>query len=578
MNIMAHHHTARLQAPYYSRRAGDVALGQNPGVELHRYFEPEFINRFQRDLQRHQAADKALLQWRAEDAFSRHDSKPVLRLPMHKSFYLVSCELVCDHPGKPALDPQKIRSAGFVIRRLSAAGEQSWMLDEDEALGWQNTPTGLRDPDVHRRLCCGQGKVKLRGVKPLVPPLSYTGEQIHPLHAVKSLDDQGKTHTILFGYLPLGGSYMHRQFSAQGKLKAKVKGNTKDKTSPFDAQSQAQFATMAAQQIPWPFGFKPVTPGASVNQSWAQHCARPVTHAVPSLAFYELLKILVNRYHLGEQAVADNEQLEDWAARQYFYQESSNNLLSPTTFSDYTRATFANARRTQLGSWLKSLFSRDDNPLIGYMALMDQRLDANLPLQALPWVSNYSLYITQGDAQELRSLLDQRVLNQALGKVKEIPLPKFGQAKEDIYQIIPFVRLGNDCGGEEIIWGDAQTRSEIFRVAAPFDPNASRPSLIQMPSLADLKSGMARGVSMITPPDTFSLLNALNLKKGASEEVLPSGDHPSLGIQWICSFSLPVITLVAMILLMIMISLLNIVFFWLPWVRICLPFPSIKKE
>jgi hypothetical protein len=68
------------------------------------------------------------------------------------------------------------------------------------------------------------------------------------------------------------------------------------------------------------------------------------------------------------------------------------------------------------------------------------------------------------------------------------------------------------------------------------------------------------------------------LKKGASEDVVPKGDVPQLGIQWICSFSLPVITLVAMILLMIMISLLNIIFFWLPWVRICLPFPSIKKE
>ncbi len=37
------------------------------------------------------------------------------------------------------------------------------------------------------------------------------------------------------------------------------------------------------------------------------------------------------------------------------------------------------------------------------------------------------------------------------------------------------------------------------------------------------------------------------------------------------------ITLVAMILLMIMISLLNIIFWWLPWVRICLPFPSLKR-
>ena len=87
---------------------------------------------------------------------------------------------------------------------------------------------------------------------------------------------------------------------------------------------------------------------------------------------------------------------------------------------------------------------------------------------------------------------------------------------------------------------------------------------------------MAKGVSMLTPPDTFNLLNALNLKKGASEDVLPSEEPSGIGIQWICSFSLPAITLVAMIILMIMISLLNIVFFWLPWIKICLPFPKLK--
>jgi hypothetical protein len=82
---------------------------------------------------------------------------------------------------------------------------------------------------------------------------------------------------------------------------------------------------------------------------------------------------------------------------------------------------------------------------------------------------------------------------------------------------------------------------------------------------------------MITPADTFDLLEKLNLKKGIGPDLVAPNDSPSLGIQWICSFSLPVITLIAMILLMIMISLLNIVFFWLPWVRICLPFPRLKK-
>lgn len=177
-------HVVRLQGPYF---------GQAPGASLHRYFEAEFIQRFQRDLQRHLLQTPAAQQWREEDRFSEHDDKLVLRLPMHKCFYLVCCEIVCDRLGTPALDPQKVASAGFVIRRLTAAGEQSWMLEEDQALGWEATSTGLRDPDVHRRLC------RDGTLHPRDPVATYSGEQTHPLHALKIEDENGKCHTLLFG-------------------------------------------------------------------------------------------------------------------------------------------------------------------------------------------------------------------------------------------------------------------------------------------------------------------------------------------------------------------------------------------
>lgn len=555
MNTAVNTHPVLLRAPYFN--GGSTAA-------LHRYFEPEFIQRFQRDLQRQQISPASLDSWKAEDSFSRHDNTPVLRLPMHKSFYLVSCEVVCDRLGRPALDPQKIKSAGFVIRRIGKNGEQSWMLDDDEVMGWEPSPTGLRDPDVNRRLCCDQAR-KLAGLPKADAwdqPTTYTGELTHPLHPMKTYDTKGRCHTVLYGYVPLGGTYLFRQ--TEGK-------------AVFDADSLNNFSAITAAQLPWPFGFKPTN--GHVDKTWTVQCTRPVAAGIPTMAFFELLKIIISRYHLGEKNISDNIALETWATRQGFYQETTANKLSPNTFNDSTRANFSSARKLTFRDWLTSLFENENNPLVTYMAQQEKRIDAGYSsLQALPEVNGYSLYITPGDAQELRTLLDQRVLNHALGKVREIPLPKFNQAKEDVYQIIPFVRVLDDCGKEQVVWADNSARSSIFRVAAPFDPNASRPSLIQMPSLADLKGGLARGVSMITPPDTFGLLNALNLKKGASEDVLPSGPTSSMGIQWICSFSLPVITLVAMIMLMIMISLLNIVFFWLPWVRICLPFPSIKKD
>ena len=57
----------------------------------------------------------------------------------------------------------------------------------------------------------------------------------------------------------------------------------------------------------------------------------------------------------------------------------------------------------------------------------------------------------------------------------------------------------------------------------------------------------------------------------------PLGQGLDTGIDWICSFSIPIITICAFILLSIILALLNIVFFWLPLVKICLPLPKVKQ-
>ena len=177
----------------------------------------------------------------------------------------------------------------------------------------------------------------------------------------------------------------------------------------------------------------------------------------------------------------------------------------------------------------------------------------------------------------MRSSLGQRLRDLTLATSLEIPLPKFAQGPDDLFRIIPFVRSVNDERHEQITWADQNSQSTTFRVAATFDPEASRPSLIPMPSMRDLKRGLAKGASILTPGDTFSLVNSLKFKKGISEDTVSGNFDLGAGIQWICSFSLPVITIVAMILLMIMVSLLNIIFFWMPWVKVCLPFPKMPK-
>jgi len=54
-------------------------------------------------------------------------------------------------------------------------------------------------------------------------------------------------------------------------------------------------------------------------------------------------------------------------------------------------------------------------------------------------------------------------------------------------------------------------------------------------------------------------------------------DSQGFDLGLICSFSIPIITICALILLMIIVQLLNIVFWWLPFFKICLPIGVSRK-
>ena len=118
--------------------------------------------------------------------------------------------------------------------------------------------------------------------------------------------------------------------------------------------------------------------------------------------------------------------------------------------------------------------------------------------------------------------------------------------------------------------------SAPFQIAPFFDPDApARAVRIPMPvdtSLAGLRK-FGKSVAFMTSDKLRSQISAIG--KDILKGNLGSGTQYSLGE--ICSFSLPIITLCAMILLIVFVIVLNIAFFWLPIFRICLPIPLIKK-
>jgi len=201
---------------------------------------------------------------------------------------------------------------------------------------------------------------------------------------------------------------------------------------------------------------------------------------------------------------------------------------------------------------------------------------SNTPLQpsARLQAGAANLLVIESVASQFRAALRLRAAQAVATSTSTVPVPKLVSGPTGRYFVVPFVRTIRPDGCEHIFWG---TPSDPFAVAAAFDPDAARPSLIEMPSLADARKGAARGATFDLPPDLADLVNGLS-NNSAAQNMLSGGGGPSggLGIRFLCSFSLPVITICAMILLSVVISLLNIFLGWMAWVKICLPLPSKK--
>lgn len=135
-----------------------------------------------------------------------------------------------------------------------------------------------------------------------------------------------------------------------------------------------------------------------------------------------------------------------------------------------------------------------------------------------------------------------------------------------------------------------------FQMASFFDPDApGRPIKIPMP--LDISPA---GLRKFNKNATFMISDLLCGKIGSVRKttlgdlvlsVLPWPFHKALpepkkgpckkgntGFGMFCSLSIPIVTLCAMILLIIMVTLFDIFFRWLPWLFMCLPIPGLKGK
>ncbi|HEX9440953.1 MAG TPA: hypothetical protein VF909_14805, partial [Roseiflexaceae bacterium] len=120
--------------------------------------------------------------------------------------------------------------------------------------------------------------------------------------------------------------------------------------------------------------------------------------------------------------------------------------------------------------------------------------------------------------------------------------------------------------------------SRPFALASFFDPDAPvRPLRIALP-VDTTTEGLRKydkGVAFVLSDQ----LRAQMARVGGLNDLMAGklNDSQGFDLGLICSFSIPIITICALILLMIIVQLLNIVFWWLPFFKICLPIGVSRK-
>jgi hypothetical protein len=141
---------------------------------------------------------------------------------------------------------------------------------------------------------------------------------------------------------------------------------------------------------------------------------------------------------------------------------------------------------------------------------------------------------------------------------------QLGRDDEQLYQLMMLALVVGDDGCEYLAHSSP---GDPFTIASHYETRMMPTYPIKMPTLKDLKKAV-RGPAMVMPPDLAAEVNTLKFPDG---EVKQSGDGGSM--RWIYVFSIPIVTICAMILLMLMINILNFIFRWIPFAILRIPFP-----
>jgi hypothetical protein len=477
--------------------------------------------------------------WQNPSAGLTHKDGLPLKLfqPVQARFYLIASSLICRMPGLPdhSISTTTGESVGFVIRQLrpktgfTAADCAIYNPTTCTEYAWIATPgTGGAPGSVGDQpqwaLVSGEDLVRGEQQLPLAP--SQTGNTESP----------ERTRQTFTGLIPAS--------RRQQYISAQTIGNGNGATTPQDPRADL-------------FNRQVVTPWGLLEEWWNG---------------------------LDQATIASNPVYEHSA------QQSSALILADfgsfliAWLPDVWAAIEDSSKVRGLSSAEAAFYNKLGAPL-RQAILSANRFDAQFesagPGAVFPpsGYVPYSLSDAGNDIDPSTLLAPLAAAMPPLSNVSQPPAPQPSPQKPsnpqgDYWFIVRCVYLRPQCGNNII-----SPPSQPFQLASYFDPDApARRIQVALPvdtSPAALRK-YDKGVSFLISDELSAQLARMPSLQGLLNG--STGNAINISIGWICSFSIPIITICAFILLIAIMIALNIIFFWLPFFKICFPVPTLKGK
>ena len=464
---------------------------------------------------------------------SARDGRKVLKLyqPVQRRFHVALIEAWCETAGRPRVDPLRVEAAGMVVRRLRGGVVEGWMRAAGVLRGWLPIDRlGGSDADPVPAVRIARRDTGVASIDRALRALSadqessLLEEDVTRMFVAPPDVCERAGRTVYYGIVPTASSELAEQDP-----------DLDDVFAGFGPESEA-FRDHLVQPLRGMSYTFPSPPLAErrFDGSWLQMLLS-ASASSSQHRFLQLLRQLVVEFDLfGESA-------------------ESRSLLATLRdiHLEYALANDEVTRRTIRASDFLSEAAR---------VLFDGGAGTVEMPERWPAQSGTA---TLALLQRLSGAMRER-FRSVKGRPGRFDDP------DATYVLRAFVRVRCECGcGPKTVWSDY---TEPF-VIAPWYETAGNPVQVALPDLSDrnlLKS--------LKPNVAFTLPPALqNLLMGDPKELMEGGGEINkVGVGWICSFSIPVITLCAFIVLNIFLSLFDLIFRWMMFIKICIPYPKVK--